>query len=43
MPLMCFHFPGNIVMFLPPDWLTRSNPPIRVLVGIDFIKEAIHD
>lgn len=28
MPLKCFHFPGNITMFLPPDWFTRQDPPI---------------
>lgn len=29
MPLKCFHFPGNITMFLPPDWFTRQDPPIE--------------
>ncbi len=30
MSLQCFHFPGNITMFLPPDWFTRPESPVDV-------------
>lgn len=28
MPLQCFRFPGNITVFLPRNWFSRTDPPV---------------